>query len=100
MFLRQVLNALVLGAAVTVSSCVLFPHDEFKSQHERELIGSSYAATVGARAEFQEVVSTSPTGTKVIKVRSGRQCNIFYEVDNDKIIRAWDDEGKGCVITH
>ena len=94
-------SVLVLfGTTTFLTSCVLFPRNEFRAQYERELIGRSYRQTVEPSPYAKELVSTSPPDTRVFKVSAGRKCNVFYEVKSDTITRAWDDGGNGCAIFH
>ena len=84
------------GSALVLASCVISPRREFKYSYEKILVGHSYADTVEKWPGSKVLVSSTSTGTKVVKVYAGQQCNLFYEVDNDKITRAWDDDGKDC----
>lgn len=84
------------GFVALTAGCVLNPRWEFQHTYERELIGWPYSSTVQKWVERKEVVERTPSGSLVIQVYEGETCNLFYEVKDDFIIRAWDDGGKGC----
>ena len=86
----------VINLVILPSACVLNLSEEFRYSYERVLIGKSYSETVGTWKDAKESVRATSTGGKIIRVLVDKQCNLFYEVENDKIIRAWDDAGKDC----
>ena len=90
------LTAAVVGSLVLLVSCVISPRNEFVYSYETMLVGKSYAETVEKWPGSKEIVSSASTPTKVIKVNVAERCNLYYTVDNDKITRASDDQGKDC----
>ena len=87
---------MVINFSILSSACVLNPRKEFHYSYERVLIGKSYSETVGRWRDSKELVRSTSTGGTVVRVPAGKHCNLFYEVEEDKIIRAWDDAGSGC----
>jgi hypothetical protein len=92
---RRLVAAATAGA-LSLVSCVISPHKEFVYSYETILVGHSYTDTVAKWPESKDVVSSTSTGSKVVEVNVKDHCKVFYEVDNDKITRAWDDGGEGC----
>ena len=100
-------TAAATGCVFLLVSCTISPRKEFIYSYETVLVGNSYTKTVGNWPDSKEVVSSTPMGTKevvsstpmgtkVVKVKTSKLCNLFYEVENDIITRAWDDGGKDC----
>ena len=91
----------LFGAAFTILTCgcVLRPHVEFQNQYEKEVLGKSYTSTIEPLSVPKRLQSTTETGTSIVEVTVNSRCTVFYEIDHDIIVKAW-DEGSRCVIAH
>lgn len=93
---RCLSTVITVSTSALFSACVLSPSNEFRYSYEQLLIGKPYSGTVGSWKDVKEEVSATATGGRIIRVPIGKDCTLFYEVENDEILRAWDDGGRGC----